>query len=193
MAQTQAHFLQRVHGGLLRKFQAGQRERGKQNRKSIRAGGVISTCAAGLFVFEAVDFCRNLQSIPRILAFVVILTLTVCGCAAFYVCAKGNTSDSDEIEFDCKAYEGARIGTVVFSVMSSPSCSTKNRRPLVSSTSTNGRRSALYAIIGRAPDDTSYLYSSTSFCKCSKRAFAACSFLSNRIFARSGNLRVSAE
>ena len=69
----------------------------------------------------------------------------------------------------------------------------KKRRPLVSSASTNGRRSALYAIIGRAPDDTSYLYSSPSFCKCSKRAFAACSFLSNRIFARSGNLRVSAE
>lgn len=162
--------------------------------KNQHRGGVRhSTCAVGLFVLEAVEFCKKLQSIPRILAFVVILTLTVCGCATFFVCVEGNSADSDKIEFERKAYEGARIGTVVFSVMFPPSCSTKNRRPLVSSASTNGRRSALYAVIGRAPDDTSYLYSSTSFCKCSKRAFAACSFLSNRIFARSGNLRVSAE
>ena len=71
---------------------------------NIAAGYVISVCAAGLFVFEAVEFCKKLQSI---LAFVVMLTLAVCGCAAFYVCAKGNTSDSGKIEFDRKVYEGA--------------------------------------------------------------------------------------
>ena len=74
---------------------------------NIAAGYITSVCAASLFVFETVEFCRNLQSIPQILAFVVMLTLAVCGCAAFYVYAKGNTSDSGKIEFDRKVYEGA--------------------------------------------------------------------------------------
>ena len=74
---------------------------------NIAAGCVTSVCAACLFVFETIEFCKKLHSIPRILAIVAMLTLAVCGCAAFYVCAKGNTSDSDEIEFDRKVYEGA--------------------------------------------------------------------------------------
>ena len=74
---------------------------------NIAAGYVISVCAAALFVFETIEFCKKLHSIPCVLAFVAMLTLAVCGCAAFYVCAKGNTSDSGKIEFDRKAYEGA--------------------------------------------------------------------------------------
>lgn len=73
---------------------------------NIAAGYVISICSAGLFVFETVHFCKNLKSLPSILAFVSIMALTICGCAAFLVSAKGNAHDSGEIEFDRKVYEG---------------------------------------------------------------------------------------
>ncbi|MBD5404738.1 MAG: hypothetical protein HDR55_07110 [Treponema sp.] len=73
---------------------------------NIAAGYVISVCSAGLFVFETVHFCKNLKSLPSILAFVSILALTICGCAAFLVYGKGNASNSGEIEFDRKVYDG---------------------------------------------------------------------------------------
>ncbi|MDE5776160.1 MAG: hypothetical protein K2H67_04695 [Treponemataceae bacterium] len=73
---------------------------------NIAAGYVISVCSAGLFVFEAVEFCRNLKSFPSILAFATIIMLTICGCAVFLVYAKGNASDSGEIDFDRKVYDG---------------------------------------------------------------------------------------
>ena len=41
-------------------------------------------------------------------------------------------------------------------------------------------------------DNSFYLYNSTSFCRCSNLALAACSLRSKRTFARSGNLRVRA-
>lgn len=73
---------------------------------NIAAGYVISVCSAGLFVFEAAEFCRNLKSLPSIFAFVTMTVLAVCGCAAFFVYSKGNADDSGEIEFDQKIYEG---------------------------------------------------------------------------------------
>ncbi|MDE5898942.1 MAG: hypothetical protein K2H09_06740 [Treponemataceae bacterium] len=73
---------------------------------NIAAGYVISVCSAGLFVFEVAEFCRNLKSLPHILAFIAMIVFAVCGCAAFFVSAKGNAGDSSEIEFDRKIYEG---------------------------------------------------------------------------------------
>ncbi|MBD5413710.1 MAG: hypothetical protein HDR52_04735 [Treponema sp.] len=93
-----------VTGPLHKTYEAGTSY--SVSKINIAAGYVISVCSAGLFIFEVVEFCKNLKSLPSILAFVVIIALTICGSVAFLVSIKGNATDSGEIKFDRRVYEG---------------------------------------------------------------------------------------
>lgn len=93
-----------VTGPLHKTYEAGTSY--SVSKVNIAAGYVISVCSAGLFVFEAVEFCQKMSPMHRFLFFIAIIVLAVCGGAAFLVSVKGNANDSGEIEFDRKIYEG---------------------------------------------------------------------------------------
>lgn len=71
---------------------------------NITAGYVVSFFSAGLFVFELVEFCRNLK-LNHFLIFLVLIVLFACGVSGFIFQVKGNNSDKGEIHFDKKIYE----------------------------------------------------------------------------------------
>lgn len=91
-----------VTGPLHKIYSAG--ESFSVSKINIAAGYVVSFFSAGLFVFELVEFCRNLK-LNHFLIFLVLIVLFACGVAGFIIQVKGNNSDNGEIHFDKKVYE----------------------------------------------------------------------------------------
>lgn len=94
-----------VTGPLYKIYRAGKSF--SVSKINIAAGWVVCVCSVGLLVFEAVAFCKNLR-MSRFLFFIVIFGLGIGEVVAFCMWAKGNNSDSGEIEFDRKVYEGKK-------------------------------------------------------------------------------------
>lgn len=91
-----------VTGPLHKIYSAG--ESFSVSKINIAAGYIVSFFSAGLFIFEIVEFCRNLK-LNSFLIFLVMIVLFACGVAGFIFQVKGNVSDSGEICFDKKIYE----------------------------------------------------------------------------------------
>lgn len=75
------------------------------SKTNLAASYVVSTCSFGLFVFEAVSFCKNCKNLPQFLCFVFIFLLAAFGTAAFVLGTIGNTEITKEVTFIGKTFE----------------------------------------------------------------------------------------
>lgn len=76
---------------------------------NIVMGWIVSTLAGGLFVFELVEFCRNLFYISKIFIFIFSVLATLIGLIALYFTVIGNADSFGEIHFDRKIYDGESL------------------------------------------------------------------------------------
>lgn len=93
-----------VTGPLYKIYSAGKSF--SVSKINIAAGWVVSACSFLLFLFETVEFCIRLRSLPRPHTFIALVVLSLCVFALFWFYTKGNGEDSGEIEFDRKVYDG---------------------------------------------------------------------------------------
>lgn len=96
-----------VTGPLYKTYEAGKSF--SVSKINIAASWVVSVCSGGFFVFEAVEFCRRLEVLPRIFAFVFILLVSVFGIFTFVMQIKGNAENNGKFSFDEKTYDGESI------------------------------------------------------------------------------------
>lgn len=93
-----------VTGPLYKIYSAGKSF--SVSKINIAAGWVVSICSGGLFLFETVEFCKRLRSMPRSHTFIALVVLAACGFALFCLSTRGNADDLGEIKFDRKVYDG---------------------------------------------------------------------------------------
>lgn len=96
-----------ITGPLYKTYEAGKSF--SVSKINIVAGWVVSLCSGGLFVFEAVEFCKRLEILPRIFTFVFILLVSVFGIFTFVMQIKGNAENNGKFSFDEKTYDGESI------------------------------------------------------------------------------------